>query len=104
MENNLTILNLERTISSGVVFKVDYQFSVASGSWSTREIGNLEVSGSVSDPGFVPYDSLTEDIVKAWVTSSVDDTPIYAELSSSIAIAAYSASLITTSEGKPWDN
>ena len=67
-----------------------------------RRIGDLEVSGSASDPDFIEYENLTEDIVLAWVTGSVNTSSIETENSSSVAEQVAAKAAITTGTGTPW--
>ena len=103
MQHNWKIYDLKRTISDGVVNLVSYACESEHSGYGTRKIGELTLSGSASDPGFIAYDSLTEANVLAWVTSSVDTSSFESENSASIASTIVAQAAITESNGKPWD-
>jgi hypothetical protein len=85
MNYTWNIVNLKRTISDDVVNEIQYQCIAESASYSERQISSLEITGSSEDPGFIPYEDLTEGIVLAWVTGSIDKTSFELEVSSSLA-------------------
>ena len=85
MNYTWNIVNLKRTISDDVVNEIQYQCIAESASYSERQISLLEITGSSEDPGFIPYEDLTEGIVLAWVTGSIDKTSFELEVSSSLA-------------------
>lgn len=103
MEHNWKIYDLTRTISDGVVNKVQYACESNHDSTSTRKIGELNITGSASDAGFIPYTDLTEANVLAWVTGSVNVVSIENENSSSIAANIVAKAAITEAGGRPWD-
>lgn len=85
MNYTWNIVDLKRTISDDVVNEIQYQCIAESASYSERQISFLEITGSSEDPGFIPYEDLTEGIVLAWVTGSIDKTSFELEVSSSLA-------------------
>ena len=85
MNYTWNIVDLKRTISDDVVNEIQYQCIAESASYSERQISSLEITGSSEDPGFIPYEDLTEGIVLAWVTGSIDKTSFELEVSSSLA-------------------
>ena len=103
MEHNWKIYDLTRTISDGVVNKVQYACESNHDGTGTRKIGELNITGSASDPGFIPYTDLTEANVLAWVTGSVNVVSIENENSSSIAANIVAKAAITEAGGRPWD-
>ncbi len=104
MEHIWKIYDLKRTIASGVVVKINYACESNFNSTSTRKIGDLTITGSSSDEGFVEYDQLTENIVLGWVQANVDQSAIETSNSASIAQNIVAKEAITESTGKPWDN
>ena len=102
MNHNWKIYNLKRTIADGVVNLVTYAVESEHSGYGTRKIGELTITGSASDPGFIAYDSLTEANVLAWVTSSVDTSSFESENSASIASTIVAQAAITESNGTPW--
>jgi len=102
MNHNWKIYDLKRTTADGVVNTITYGCESEDSGYGTRKIGELIVTGSASDPGFIAYDNLTEANVLAWVTSSVDTTSIESENSASVASIIVAQAAITESNGIPW--
>lgn len=102
MNHNWKIYDLKRTTADGVVKLVTYACESEDSGYGTRKIGELTVTGSASDSGFIPYDDLTEANVLAWVTSSVDTASFQSENSSSIAARITAEAAVTESNGIPW--
>lgn len=86
MNYTWNIIDLKRTISDGVVNEIQYQCLAESASFTDRQISFLTITGSSEDPDFIPYEDLTEGVVLAWVTGSIDKGTFEAELSSSLAL------------------
>lgn len=102
MTHTWQIINLTRTISDGVVNKIDYGcFSEHEGE-STRTISDLEITGSVDEPGFIAYEDLTENDVLGWVYSNVNQSEIETANSASIAAQVIAKAAITEASGIPW--
>ena len=113
MTHTWYIKNIERNTSDGMATKVDYQY---------KTLYNLEghrfpigkdyygqvtlTTGSVSDPSFITYENLTENIVLGWITGSIDVTDIQTQNSASIAQRIQTFLELeaekTQSEGLPW--
>ena len=102
MNHNWKIYDLKRTIADGVVKSVTYACESEHSGSGTRAIGELTVTGSASDPGFIAYDSLTQANVLAWVTSSIDTSSFESINSASIASTIVAQAAITESNGTPW--
>ena len=103
MNHTWKIYDLKRTISNGMVNEVTYGCESTYAGFNKRTIQKLLLTtGSTSDPDFVSYHSLNEDIVLGWVTSYIDQTSIELNNSSSIALYIEEANNETEAEGKPW--
>ena len=104
MTYNWEILGLESVTSTGLVKLVSYQCDVRYKSFYTRHIGEITVTRSVDDEGYISYDSLTEVNVLGWLDSRINKSSIETSLSESIRQDElnYSSSLQTTL-GVPWD-
>ena len=102
MTHSWKIYDLKRTISDGFVTDVTYACESEFSGSSTRQIGDLILSGSTSEPGFVPYEDLTEAEVLGWVSSNIDENAIEIENSASIALIIKQQAAITSSNGTPW--
>ena len=104
MEHIWKIYNLERITTTGFVTDVTYACESSYNGTFTRSIGDLLLSGSDSDPGFIPYEDLTESEVLGWVNAGVDEAAIETSNSASIAAMIVAEAAVTSSDGIPWEN
>tara|TARA_B100001093_G_scaffold277331_2_gene265043 strand:+ start:536 stop:850 length:315 start_codon:yes stop_codon:yes gene_type:complete len=102
MKHIWKIYNLERIKADGFVTDVTYACESSDNNISTRLIGDLTLSGSTEEPGFVPYENLTESEVLGWVNASIDEAAVETANSASIAAMAIARAAITSSNGIPW--
>lgn len=103
MEHTWKIYDLKRTIADGVVTEVTYACESKHDNIGTRKIGELTVTGSAGDEGFIAYDDLTQSDVLGWIDSNVDKTSIETSNSASIAATITARAARTSSRGTPWD-
>lgn len=102
MEHNWKIYDLKRTTSDGLVTEVTYACESSYDNVSTRQIGELPLEGSISEPGFIPYEDLTQDEVLGWVSVNIDESAIQTANSASISAQIIARAAITSSNGIPW--
>jgi len=102
MQHTWKIYELERNLSDGVVNKVTYGCESLDSGFTTRTIGNFQISGSAEDAGFIAYESLNENNVLGWLDSNVDKNAIENENSNKLAGSIAAASKITSGNGIPW--
>jgi len=79
-----TIAQLERTTADGGVTIAHWRVTAEDGEYSASSYGTCGFTPDPSADGFVPYDSLTEADVLAWVYESVDKDAIEAGLTAQI--------------------
>lgn len=103
MTHNWKIYDLKRTISDNVVTNITYACESHLNGSTSRGIGDLIISGSASDPDFIAYENLTQDVVLGWVTSSIDTSSIETSNSASIAQQITAKQAITEVNGTPWE-
>ena len=103
MTHNWKIYDLKRTLSDNVVTTITYACESNLSGSATREIGELTVSGSTSDPGFITYENLTQETVLGWVTGSIDTTSFETKNSASLAAHINKLAAITEINGTPWE-
>tara|TARA_B110000977_G_C10967719_1_gene451099 strand:- start:181 stop:495 length:315 start_codon:yes stop_codon:yes gene_type:complete len=104
MTHTWKVYDLNRTISDGVVIDVTYACESSYDGFFTRTVGDFTMVGSPGEPGFIPYEDLTEDEVLVWVNNNVNEPAIETSNSSSIAFMVSESAAITTENGIPWDN
>ena len=102
MEHTWKIIDLKRTTSNGVVFKVIYTCNSIKDGISQRQTGELELTGSDDSEGFIQYDNLKESDVLGWVAAAVDQTAIETANSASIEETINYLNTKTEAEGLPW--
>ena len=86
MSYNLHINNLRRKRDGGIIFKIFYTLESYTQGHSVSKSDELEISGSSSDPNFIPFNQITHEIAKGWVYDNVDLSPIMTELDSSLSL------------------
>jgi len=96
---NWTISTLERELSDGFVYTAHWRCTASDGDFSASSYGTAGFTPDPSAEGFVPYESLTEADVLAWVWESVDKDATEAALAQKIEDQKHP----TTAAGVPWD-
>ena len=93
-----TIANLERNVADGGVVVAHWRCEVVDGDYSASSYGTCGFSPDPSDPAYIPFESLTEADVLAWVYESVDKDATEAALAANIADQKAPQSV----SGLPW--
>ena len=103
MQHTWSITNLERNLSDGLVTTASYTCNTTYSGSMKRMVGDYSLpSKSPSDPDFISYNNLTEEIVLAWVTGSIDYLDIESSNSASIAEQINLEQNKTIDTGIPW--
>jgi hypothetical protein len=79
-----TIAQLERNTSDGGVTIAHYRATLTDGDYSASTYGTVGFTPDPTAPDFVPFESLTEADVLAWVYESVDKDSVEASLAANI--------------------
>ena len=79
-----TIAQLERNTSDGGVTIAHYRATLTDGDYSASTYGTVGFTPDPESPDFVPFESLTEADVLAWVYESVDKDSVEASLAANI--------------------
>ena len=79
-----TISTLERELSDGGVFIAHWRCTAVDGDYSASSYGTCGFTPDPDSEDFLPFESLTEADVLAWVYESVDKDAIEASLASQI--------------------
>ena len=93
-----TIATLERELSDGGVVVAHWRVTEVDGDYSASAYGTCGFSYDPTDPSFVPYDVLTEDMVLGWVLTEVDQAATEAALAADIEAQKNPV----TANGVPW--
>jgi hypothetical protein len=76
MNKTTKIVNLKRIPNNGLVFEVTYIMNFELEGEMDRKVGTLEITGDETDPNFIPFENLTEEVVLSWVTNSLGEEEI----------------------------
>lgn len=102
MTHTWKIYDLKRTISEGIVTEVTYALQTEFSGSNARSISTTQITGSIDDPDFIPFNDLTEGVVLSWITGSIDVTSLETSNSGSIAKRIARKAARTTTNGIPW--
>ena len=97
-----TIATLERDLSDGGVTVAHWRASasetVGEDTFSASSYGTVGFTPDPTDPDYVPYADLTEEVVLGWVWESVDKEATEASLAAKIEAEKNPV----TADGVPW--
>jgi hypothetical protein len=93
-----SIANLERNTADGGVVVAHWRATATDGDYSASSYGTCGFTPDPSDPAYIPYESLTEADVLAWVYESVDKDATEAALAANIE----EQKAPQTMAGTPW--
>jgi hypothetical protein len=79
-----TIAQLERNTADGGVVVAHWRVTATDGDYSASSYGTVGFTPDPTAPDFVPFESLTEADVLAWVYESVDKDATESSLASQI--------------------
>ena len=93
------VQNMTRTTDTGFVINVAWGCQAsAEGCGGAFYGGTTTYENNPGEPGFIPYDQLTEEMVLGWVWASVDKAEIEANLTAKVEKQLNP----TTANGLPW--
>ena len=98
----LTIAQLERTLPSGVVYNIHYRFDLTDGEYSKGAYGTVSGAGDPNAEGFIAFDSLTEETVKAWVIEALGGQEKVDEIEAALQAKIEEDKNPTSAVGMPW--
>jgi hypothetical protein len=106
MTTSWKIAVMKRINATGLVVDVTYIFNAEEGNVLDRKVGSMTFSGSTDEPGFVPYEDLTEEIVLNWVFNSLgsEKTSIETEVTGRVQARYDEQQNNPYSQGVPWNN
>jgi hypothetical protein len=95
-----TIQNMTRDLSNGFVINVAWACTASQDSASAFYGGTTTYVNNPDEPGFIPYDQLTEEIVLGWVHDALGDQK--AEIEAGLTAKVEKQLNPTTANGLPW--
>jgi hypothetical protein len=106
MTTKWTIAGMKRIESTGLVVNVTYIFNAEEDGIMDRKVGNLTFSGSPSEPGYIPYENLTESDVLGWVYTGLgsEKTNIENAVTGRVRQLVIQKQQNPYSQGMPWNN
>ncbi len=105
MTTDWKIFDVKRQTADGVVIEVTYGCTVQLDNFIDRTIGKQTFNGDPLEPGFVPYEDLTETTVLGWVQASLgaeEVTAIETALQDSVFAQKAAKDAETVTSGLPW--
>ena len=105
MKTTWKIIDLKSRIADGLVIKVTYTCKVRLDDILARIVGELELTGDSSDPGYIPFENLAEEDVLEWVKDSLGQTQITAietGLKNNVTAQKAQKDAETVTSGLPW--
>ena len=93
-----TISTLERKLSDGGVVVAHWRATLVDGEHSASSYGTCGFTPDPSDPDWVAYDSITEDMALGWCWAELDKDAIEASLAAKIELDKNP----TKGVGVPW--
>ena len=95
-----TIQNMTRTTDTGFVIQVAWSCTAAQDSASAFYGGTTTYVNNPDEPGFIPYENLTEEIVLGWVYDALGDQK--AEIEANLTAKVEKQLHPVTANGLPW--
>jgi hypothetical protein len=62
---------------TGYVVTVNFNVSGTDGTYTAEIGGNIQFTPEQSEPGFIPYDQLTQDEVMGWINTATNNQENY---------------------------
>lgn len=95
-----TIQNMTRVINDGFVINVAWACTAQQDSASAFYGGATTYANDPDQPGFIPYENLTEEIVLGWVYDALGDQK--AEIEANLTAKVEKQLHPVTANGMPW--
>ena len=92
------IQNMTRVLDDDFVVSVAWACQASAEGAGAFHGGTTTYENNPDEPGFIPYDQLTEEMVLGWVWASVDKAEIEANLTTKVEKQLNP----TTANGLPW--
>jgi hypothetical protein len=92
------INQMERTLADGGVVVCHWRATAVDGDFSASSYGTVGFTPDPSDPSFVAYDSITEEVALGWCWAELDKDAIEASLAAQIEADKNP----TQASGVPW--
>jgi hypothetical protein len=105
MKTTWQVLDLKSRIADGLVTAVTYTCKAQLDNFLARIVGELSLTGDPSDPGYIPYEDLAEEVVLEWVKDSLGQTQVTAietDLQNNVTAQKAQKDAETVTSGLPW--
>ena len=94
----LKIVQLDRSLPDGVVVTCHWTASLTDGDYTASSYGAEGFNQkSPDDPDFIPYEDLTEEVVKGWVIDKIG-----ADIEAGLEAQIEAQKNPTSAKGLPW--
>ena len=101
MTTDWKIEQMERQLADGGIITAHYRVFLSEGDETVSAYGSQQLEPDPSSPEFVPYESLTEDTVVAWVKEALTDVKV-SQIEGQLAAVLDQKLNPTTAVGRPW--
>jgi len=99
---NIQIAQLDRTLPDGCVTTIHWTATQADGDFTASAYGSLGVpAADPTSPGFIPFESLTEEQVKQWCLDTMGEEQV-AALQANLDGQIEAQKHPTSASGLPW--
>jgi hypothetical protein len=78
MTTTWKVAQLKRTPTTGLVIDVTYIMNFNLEGESDRKVGSVTLEGDPTDPNFIPFENLTEEVVLDWVKAAIGEVEVTA--------------------------
>ena len=96
----LNIVQLDRSLPDGVVVTCHWTASLTDGDYTASSYGAEGFNQkSPDDPDFIPYEDLTEEVVKGWVMDKIG-----ADIEAGLEAQIEAQKNPTSAKGLPWSD
>jgi len=87
---------------TGYVVTVNFNVSGTDGTYTAEIGGNIQFTPEQDEPGFIPYDQLTQDEVMGWINTATNNQEnYYANVQGQIN-SMITPPVVPTSQPLPW--
>lgn len=107
METNWNIVNIKRRPNDGLVIEVTYIMNFKLEGMEDRHVGMITLEGDPTDPNFIPFEELTQEIVLGWVQTELGEshiTEIQTQMSTRLQQRLDEKNNPPFLQGLPWNN
>lgn len=108
MESNWSVENIMRVVENGFVNKITLFYTIKNNICAEQNAYTLDIPYNGIEPGFIPYEDLTEQQIMEWCFESMEPGEKEAiedeTLVSFQKLDAWTQNQLDTTSGIPWES